>query len=162
MFENEKYETSTKRKSKRNRRGQEKQVTTKSQNSGDKRKQTLNRRKCDHSETEETSSNIHETVSSKDNTDEDDKTTKTDAVLDNNNHDVLINGEKVLKGLNTCSSETEAVPDGIHNDSDEVSESVVITGDENGGGDDLDNSPRQEKHIHTPEGSVHDVIKRES
>ena len=39
-----------------------------------------------------------------------------------------------------------------------MSESVVITHNENGGGDDLDSSLSGEKHIHTPEGSVHDVI----
>ena len=84
------------RKSKRNRRREEKKevATTKSQNNGAKMKQTLKRRKYDHSETEETSSNIHATVSSKENTDEDDKTIKTDAILDNNNCDGLINGEK--------------------------------------------------------------------
>ena len=118
-------------------------------------KQTLKRRKCDHSETEETSSNIHANVSSKENTDEDDKTTKTDAILDNNNRDGLINGEK---GLNACRSETEAVLDVIPNEAEEVSESVVITHNENGGGDDLDSSPSGEKNICTPEGSVNDVI----
>ena len=78
-----------------------------------------------------------------------------DAVLDNNNHDGLINREK---GLNACRSETVAVLDVIPNEGDEVSESVVITHNENGGGDDVGSSLSGEKHIHTPEGSVHDVI----
>ena len=145
VFQNEKQETSSTRKLKRNRRGEEKKevATTKSQNNGAKMKQTLKRRKYDHSETEETSSNIHATVSSKENTD------------DNNNRDGLINREK---GLNTCRSETEAVLDVIPNEAEEVSESVVITRNENGGGGDLNSSPSGEKNIGTPEGSVNDVI----
>ena len=98
VFANEKQQTSStrnRREKKRNRREEKKEVaTTKSQNSGAKIKQTLKRRKYDHSETEEMSSNKHENVSSKDNTDEDDKTTKIDAVLDYNNCDGLINGTK--------------------------------------------------------------------
>ena len=157
VFQNEKQETSSTRKPKRNRRREEKKevATTKSQNNGAKMKQTLKRRKYDHSVTEETSSNIHAIVSSKENTDENDKTTKTDAILDNNNSDGLINGEK---GLNACRSETEAVLDVIPNEAEEVSESVVSTHNENGGGDDLDSSLSGEKNIHTPEGSVNDVI----
>ena len=39
-----------------------------------------------------------------------------------------------------------------------MSESVVITHNKNSGGDDLDSSLSKERHIHTPEGSVHYVI----
>ena len=57
VFQNEKQETSSTRKLKRNRRGEEKKevATIKSQNNGAKMKETLKRRKYDHSETEETS-----------------------------------------------------------------------------------------------------------